>query len=261
MPTNRFDALASAYDDHAAVAQEAGHRLLERLDGLRFEPARILDLGCATGLQCRALRERFKAAHIIGIDRSAGMLAEARRRRGRWRPRFDLLQADLAALPVGDSSVDLVYANLSAGWVHDLRPALASLRRALRPGGLVLVTMFGPDTLRETPLGSALTLGQRPDVQQLAALLVDAGFSEPVLDTDWLKTTHSSSDTLRAELLGVGLLPAEQKTGDSAKAPIAVSWEIVSASAWAPAAGQPVRGEFGEEASIPVDRIGIRQRS
>lgn len=273
MSTNRFDPLAAAWEDHAAVAEEAGRRLLERLDGLRFEPDRILELGCATGVQCRALGERFPRARIIGLDHSAAMLSRARRRRGWWRPRFELLQADLEALPLAEASVDLVYANISLNWSGDPTRALAGLRRVLRPGGLVLIALLGPDTLRETGLKKDLALKILPDVQQLGGLLIGAGFSEPVLDTDWLTTTHSSTETLVTELLGSGLLGAgSPNPGDpgaaagSAEEPgrpgqIAVSWEIVSASAWAPQPGQPMRGPAGEEVSIPVDRIGVRRRS
>lgn len=278
MSADRFDPLAAAYDDHAAVAAEAGKRLLERLDGLRFEPERILELGCATGRHCRALRQRFGRAHIVGLDHSTAMLDLARRRRGRWRPRFDLLRADFETLPLASASVDLVYANLSLNWARNPQRALAALRRVMRPGGLALVSVFGPDTLAENELKKELALRLLPDVQQLGALLVGAGFSEPVLDTDWLTTTHSARARLIAELRGTGLIgsgdaarqgqsPVKDEEADSAEAPAdspgshALSWEIVSASAWAPDAGQPIRGERGEEASVPVGSIGIRRRS
>lgn len=265
MSANRFDPLAAAYDQHAAVAEETGQRLLERLDGLRFEPDRVLELGCATGRQCRALHQRFGRAHVIGLDHSSAMLARARRRRGWWRPRFDLLRGDLEALPLADASMDLVYANLSLNWSHDPQQALAGMRRILRPGGLLLVALFGPDTLGESDHKAELALQLLPDVQQLGGMLVAAGFCEPVLDTDWLTTTHSSASALASELLGTGLLnddkgKAVERPDDGARQ-VAVRWEVVSASAWAPEPGQPIRGGFGEEASIPVGSIGVRRRS
>ncbi|MFP4277611.1 MAG: methyltransferase domain-containing protein [Wenzhouxiangella sp.] len=257
---NRFDPLAKRYDDHAAVAAEAGGRLLERLDGLRFEPASILDLGCATGRQSRCLRERFGSARIIAMDASARMLRQARRRRGWWRPRFELVRGDARALPLASASIDLVFANLVLNWTEDLDVVLAGLRRVLRPDGLLLVSLFGPDTLGSCGLRKSLTVRHLPDVQALGSALIAAGFSEPVLDTDWLTTTHSSAENLAAELYGSGLL-AETDRIASPPGPQAVSWEIVSASAWAPPPGQPFRGSHGEEVSIPVERIGIRRRS
>jgi malonyl-CoA O-methyltransferase len=270
MLPNRFDPLAAAYEDHAVVETEAGRRLLERLDGLRFSPARVLDIGCATGQTCQALHDRFGQAQIIGLDHSAAMLRQARRKRGFWRPRFELLQADLEALPLADASVDMVYANLSLGWSGDPQRALTGLRRVLRPGGLILLSLLGPDTLRQTGLEPELTLRLLPDVQQLAAMLIGAGFSEPVLDTDWLTATYSSRTSLVNELRGNGLLDPNgddpdllSATQDSSPRPgaLSVELEIVSASAWAPDPGQPIRGAFGDEVSIPASRIGIRRRS
>lgn len=268
MSPNPFDPLASDYEKHAGVAAEAGKRLLERLDGLRFVPESILDMGCATGQTCRALHLRFGRARIIGLDRSAAMLAKARRGRGFWRPKFELLQADFEDLPLVEASIDMVYANLSLSWSNDPQRTLVGLRRALRPGGLLLLSLFGPDTLGRTGLEPDLTLRLRPHVQQLAAWLIEAGFSEPVLDTDWLTATYSSRASLMTELQGSGLLDAKiaqgrQPANGNPPAPgaLAVDWEIVSASAWAPEAGQPVRGAFGDEVSIPVSSIGVRRRS
>lgn len=273
-----FDRLADGYEYHAALQTEVAERLLGRLDGLRFEPGRILDLGCADGRQCQALHQRFPKARVIGIDRSAGMLARAKARRRWWRKDFELLRADGGRLPLAEDSVDLVYANLSLGWLADMEAALRSWRRVLRPGGLALVSVFGPDTLREqrtrwTPQASLFIL---PDVQRFGTMLVRAGFAEPVLDTDWLTTVFSDPAALLAELRGCGLLPAlssglgkraqriQRLAAESgAETPAEMcraSWEIVSASAWAPEPGQPIRGAGGEEVSVPVSAIGVRRR-
>ena len=44
-----FDRIADRYDHHAALEQEVCKRLIERTEFRRHDPARILDLGCATG--------------------------------------------------------------------------------------------------------------------------------------------------------------------------------------------------------------------
>lgn len=273
-----FDRRAAAYEQHAAIPTEVAGRLLERLDGLRFEPGRILEVGCADGRQCLALQQRFPQARVIGLDYSAGMLGRARGRQRWWRKRFDLLRADGGRLPLATDSIDLVYANLSLGWLADLPAALQEWRRVLRPGGLLLASVYGPDTLgdwqrRLMPTASGIV---RPDVQQLGALLVGAGFYEPVLDTDWIRTVHADPADLAAELRGCGLLPAagaglagrDRRSAltalaawpDPSETPCRANWEIVSASAWAPDPGQPIRSGGGEEVSVPVSAIGIRRR-
>ena len=269
-----FDRRALDYESHAAIQTEVAERLLGRLDGLRFEPARILDIGCADARQCLSLRQRFPKAQVIGIDRSAGMLARAKARRRWWRRDFELLRADGGLLPLAEDSVDLIFANLSLGWMGDMAAALRSWRRALRPGGLALASVFGPDTLLEQRVALQTPGFVLPDVQRFGSLLVQAGFTEPVLDTDWITTVYPNPGSLLNELRGCAMLPpstaglsrralalkqfaALQDQAETCRA----GWEIVSASAWSPEPGQPVRSAAGEEVSVPISKIGIRRRS
>ncbi|MEE4295062.1 MAG: methyltransferase domain-containing protein [Wenzhouxiangella sp.] len=263
MAPDSFQEIAKSYEKSAAVAEEAGRRLLERLDGLRFEPKTVIEVGCATGRQLLALHQRYPKAVLIGIDYSFSMLKQAARRKRWWRPRFRLLQAEASTLPLPQASADLVFINLTPSWLNDPASSLSDLRRVLRPGGLLLISAFGPDTLRGSIDHQSLMIQWTTDVQGLGRELVRAGFSEPVLDTDWLTTTHSSHQALSAELCGAGLLPAAplaERPEKQPSQPVAAQWEIVSASAWAPDAGQPVRGLQGEEVSIPISQIGRRQR-
>lgn len=273
-----FDRRAAAYGAYAAVQAEAGGRLLERLDGLNFQPRQVLEVGCADGRWCAGLHQRFPKARIIGLDCSAGMLKRARKRRRWWRREFELLRADGGRLPLAEYSIDLLYANLSLGWLHDLPAALLDWRRVLRPGGLLLASVYGPDTLSDW---RAQMLPDRQDfaladVQSFGSALVRAGFTEPVLDTDWLTSIHASPLALLAELRGSALLPAltpglaprarrqwlkrMQADSEGATSECRAGWEIVSASAWAPDPGQAIRHEHGEVASVPLAAIGIRRR-
>ncbi|MCH8477091.1 MAG: methyltransferase domain-containing protein [Wenzhouxiangella sp.] len=284
-PRQAFDRVASRYDDHAALINEVGKRLLERLDGLNFTPTRILDLGCATGYQCLALHERFPHAGIIGLDPSGPMLAQARRKRGRWRRRFELVAGALPHLPLAADSIDLVYANLSLHHCQEIAAALAGTRRVLRPGGLLLLSVPGMDTLKELRLAwhrvapEALRVMPFTDAQRLGTALTQAGFAEPVIDTDWLQNRFPHPRLLLEMLQGMGfvnqhpqrprgLMTARQvdkllrALSDQADAEngIGVSWEAVYASAWAPEHGQPLRFGGIDEVSIPIDRIPVRRR-
>ena len=284
-PRQAFDRAASRYDDHAALINEVGKRLLERLDGLNFAPTRILDLGCATGHQCLALRERFPHARIIGLDPSGPMLAQARRKRGRWRRRFELVAGALPQLPLAADSIDLVYANLSLHHCQQIDAALAGTRRVLRPGGLLLVSVPGMDTLKELRLAwhrvdpEALRVMPFTDAQRLGTALTQAGFAEPVIDTDWLQSRFPRPGALLEMLKGSGFVnqhPQRPRGLTTARLmdrllealsdPVdperktRVSWEAVYASAWAPEHGQPLRIGGVEEVSIPIDRIPVRRR-
>jgi SAM-dependent methyltransferase len=101
---------------------------------------RILDAGCGSGSLFAALRDR--GGLVTGIDRSAGMLALARRRLG---DDADLRVAELGGpLPFPDGMFDYVTASLVLHYLEDWGPALAELRRVLKPGGRLIVSVDHP---------------------------------------------------------------------------------------------------------------------
>jgi SAM-dependent methyltransferase len=113
---------------------------------------RILELGCGTGrITCPLARA---GAAVVGVDRSARMLARARRRLARARPtvRVDLVRGDIRALPFrAETLFDLVIAPYgilqSLLRDDDLDRALRSVAAVLAPGGT-----FGIDLVADLPV-------------------------------------------------------------------------------------------------------------
>ncbi|MEK6550362.1 MAG: malonyl-ACP O-methyltransferase BioC [Pseudomonadota bacterium] len=200
-----FERAAATYDEAAVLQREIAGRLLERLDYVRLSPARVLDAGCGTGYLLPPLSRRFRRADIVGLDVAAAMLRYARRRGG-WLARLGnrrrYVAGDFAQLPFADASVDLVISSLALQWC---RPdsVFAECRRVLRPGGLLLFSTFGPDTLQElrqawSQVDDSAHVHGFADMHDLGDLLVHAGFAEPVLDVERLTLTYPS---VRAALL------------------------------------------------------------
>ena len=101
---------------------------------------RILDVGCGAGSLLETLRDR--GAIVTGIDKSAGMLGLARRRLG---DDADLHVAELGSpLPFPDDTFDDVIASLVLHYLEDWGPALTELRRVLKPGGRLIVSVDHP---------------------------------------------------------------------------------------------------------------------
>jgi SAM-dependent methyltransferase len=112
---------------------------------------RVLDAGCGSGPLMAALRDR--GAIVAGFDRSAGMLEVARRRLG---DDADLRVADLRSpLPFPGGTFDDVIASLVLHYLEDWGPALTELRRVLKPGGRMIVSVDHPFavTLRDREWG------------------------------------------------------------------------------------------------------------
>jgi ubiquinone/menaquinone biosynthesis C-methylase UbiE len=101
---------------------------------------RILDVGCGAGPLLAGLRDR--GAIVTGIDQSAGMVELARRRLG---ADADLRVAELGSpLPFPDDAFDDVTASLVLHYLQDWGPALAELRRVLKPGGRLIASVGHP---------------------------------------------------------------------------------------------------------------------
>src|SRR5690606_32171620 len=74
-----FQRAAATYDDAAALQQEVGRRLLERLEVIRIEPERALDLRAGTGQASADLLKRYPRAQVLALDVAPAMLQQARR--------------------------------------------------------------------------------------------------------------------------------------------------------------------------------------
>lgn len=124
-----------------AAATDEIMRWLEA-HGLLAPDADVLDLGCGFGRVSAALGQRCRT--VLGLDVSAGMVAEARRRYGGVANlRFAQTGGqDLAALP--DGSFDLVLAGDSFPYIVQTGDAVAvrhvsDAARILRPGGALCI--------------------------------------------------------------------------------------------------------------------------
>lgn len=104
------------------------------------EGCHVLDAGCGSGPLAAALRAR--GAVVSGFDLSPSMLALARERLG---GDADLRVADLSErLPYADDSFDVVVCSLTLHYLSSWAEPLTELRRVLRPGGRLVVSVPHP---------------------------------------------------------------------------------------------------------------------
>lgn len=149
---------------------------------------RILDVGCGPGFYCaELLAEVGESGWVTGVDSSPAMLALAARRCASH-DNVELLEGEAVALPVRDEAFDAALTVQVIEYVPDVEKALAELRRALRPGGRVVIWDIDWDTLSvhsEDPKLSERVLrawdehlAHRTLPRTLAGRLRAAGFEE-----------------------------------------------------------------------------------
>lgn len=179
-----FDRVAGEWDAIGVEFTTGAGRLLCATQ-LLPATAVIGDLGCGTGYMGRALIGI--CAKLVCVDRSEGMLAEARRRIGPVPDgtEIEFRLGELDDLPVADEELDGALVGMVLHHLSDPLPFLREVLRVLKPGAaLAALDLFPHD---EAWMHEALGdhhLGLEPD--RVVAALRSAGFvalsSEPAPD-------------------------------------------------------------------------------
>ncbi len=222
--------MLTAQDWHARYTQQARwtrdlRAYLFRKAGLDHM-ARLLDLGCGTGVLEPELRA-FSPAAITALDIDPGRLRFARRHTAAL-DKLSLLQADALRLPLAPASFDACLCHFVLLWLPDPLQALRELARVTRPGGSLLLLAepdYGgridyPVELTRLGEGQAAALrrqGADPLLgRRLRALLYSAGLREVetgVMGGQWSGPGNPDEANLEWAVLQddlAGRLPVEE---------------------------------------------------
>lgn len=155
-----FGRAAASYDAHATIQRAQVTRVFATARAHFAPSARVVDIGCGTGLFAEQATHAALGWSITGLDFAFPMAQQAR-------TRCAALQADAARLPIADASVEGVVSSLCLQWVGDKPRAFAEIHRILKPGGVAVVATLGAATLQElhaAALASGVPLGLLPMV-------------------------------------------------------------------------------------------------
>jgi SAM-dependent methyltransferase len=121
--------------------------------------ARVLDVGCGTGIVARRAAARAgSGGRVVGLDLNEGMLAAARAASATISPPIEWRQGNAAELPFAEASFDVVLSQQMLQFASDPRAVLAEMRRVLAPDGRAAVLVCRP-------------IAHNPDYAILAGLL------------------------------------------------------------------------------------------
>lgn len=187
-----FNRIAARYAEGAHLRADLASALL---DAAALAPGqRVLDLASGPGLLARDAAARIApAGWVLASDIAEAMLAEGAQRSAAegCRDRLSFAAADAEHLCLPDASFDRVLAGLALFMFPHPQQALAEMRRVLRPGGLLALSVWGPREavpliaraqdciarLLPAPKVARPSVFRFGDAAELGATLSGAGFS------------------------------------------------------------------------------------
>ncbi len=202
---------AAKYEQVNFLSEEIAGRMFERLDYIKLEPQVVLDLNCAIGTSSATLATRFPNALVVPVDPALGLLQKHSSPKKRFQlfgKKSTRLCGEAQALPIAAKSVDLVWSNLLA-LSFDAPAIIRELKRVLKPGGLLMLSTVGPDTLKElraafAQVDSLPHIQPQVDMHDLGDMLAHEGFATPVVDMEMVTLTYPDVKTLARDLRAAG---------------------------------------------------------
>lgn len=273
-----FERAARTYEKTAVLQKGIADEMISRLDVIKFRPDTIVDMGCGTGYALRRLKKCYPKATVIGLDIAPAMLITARGR-PRWFRPLPLIAGDVENCPLKNWSVDMIFCSATLQWC-DLDAVLAEFSRVLKPGGLLMFSTFGPDTLEEVrqawrQVDDDIHVHAFIDMHDIGDAMMRNQFQAPVVDVDRAALTYASVDALVKDLKLIGSNNAAthrfkgligktrfdrfrraMESYRDREGRFECSYEIIYGHAWAPTQRSTRHREA--EVSIPLTKIEKR---
>lgn len=187
--------------------------MAERLLLFKTPPRRIIDWSSFLGASAPRLTATFPNAALVAVEPCESLAERSRvSLRAPWwtARRWKLPSAEvMLASATPPEPAQLVWANMVLHGVVDPPALMQRWQRMLSPGGFVMFSCLGPDTVQELAALYARLQWPAPsiafvDMHDLGDMLVHAGFADPVMDQERLTVHWNSASALCADLRRLG---------------------------------------------------------
>jgi NADH dehydrogenase [ubiquinone] 1 alpha subcomplex assembly factor 5 len=211
----------TGFSNHDFLWQHAAQQIQDRLLDVKRDFTNVVEISTQPYVLTPKFLQQKKIANHFHVSPLAG--------------EGDAI-IDEEFLPFKPSSLEAIISLNHLHWVNDVPGALAQMRHALKPDGLLQGVFFGGETLRELrhcvmQAESEISGGISPRVspfitlQDMAALMQRANFALPVVDQELITVTYKDFAKLLADLRGMGQGNAIAKRNK--KIPSKIFWPMV----------------------------------
>ena len=188
-------------------------RMIDRLDYIKLDPQKILDLGSGLQIDANLLQDKHPNASIykldIGINILKKSLVKVRflQKIFKITPSQNLICANAMKLPLGANLFDIAWSNLTLPYITDVEAYLKEIRRVLKIGGCFFLSGMGVDSFKELRQ-VGLNTYNFPDMHMIGDVLVKLGFSNPVMDMEYITLEYDDFKLILEDvkILGLGAM-------------------------------------------------------
>ena len=258
---NNSSRIAKLYFRNAFLQDIILKRMFERLSNFfKIHPKIFLDLGCAYSKSSLYARKSYPKIKYLGLDLSLEMLKIYGKKTTffeKFKKNKTLLCADQENLPLKNSSIDIVFSNLTSNFSLFSDFFYREVFRVCKSSGLFFFSFLGPNTLRELrraneELKFELKVHNFSDIHDVGDKLIKLGFENPVMDSENILLKYNSFSKFINDLRNNGanyyshsqhaffkkknyvkLLNYFDKNRDSNKE-IPITFEVIYGHAWKP---------------------------
>jgi malonyl-CoA O-methyltransferase len=234
MPTPSSVPSATSRTIPEFLSLEIAQRMAEKLEIVRLQPKKIGHLG---ELNLSILGSHYPDADHHCFDRKFFSNTLQQLFKKITHQHFYKYEAPLN---VAGTDFDLIWSNLELHLQSDPKTLMKHWRSRLKPEGLLMFSYFGPDTGKELtkffPNDCLLRNAGSLDMHDVGDELMQAGFSEPVMDMEYLTLSYDDSPLMCKEAFSLGLLASPDSAQHllQAESKLTITLEVVYGHAWAP---------------------------
>ena len=194
---NSFSKRAVTYDSQSFIQKEVNNRLIERLDLIKHHKSKILDIGSGTGKLSQDIEEKYPSINVTSMDISFEMLQVHKKKNHNAK----CVAGNAENLPFKLSSFDTILSSLTLHWCTIDSDLFLNFYNLLKPHGLLLFSVSGPDTFKEFKKCPAnilqkLRFNDFLDMHHYGDFLLNANFKDPVVDNEQITLEFSSFNQL-----------------------------------------------------------------